>query len=366
MPTATLPSLDWELISSMGISAAKTKRDALALTSGFMEANNKYHGASGMKWGAENLPTWQVGINFYNETGITEFPTGYEGFDPSEAWPERSAFFQPKVSGLLMKMGVTELYTLGQSNEAVAAATQARMVSCMGYLHRQFARQAVAGGGVGFTNWGTLNGIDYTGANGGVFESSAVGSQSNTIGGLSKSTYSFAIGWQNVVVDLNNAFGTNSWRLNQARRLADKHKADGSKRCWIFSTAGATNLDRAYNTQVMYVNGNTEGISRIVPKWGGYDVYMEPQMPVSTATGGSATNTTPLTGILLDNADIYMAFLKKVNVQGMSAPDGYFGVGEWKQINGQSLVWGCPIMVAGNLIVTDMGSSAAVLKGESY
>ena len=47
MPIATLPSLDWELISSMGVASAKTKRDGLALTSGFMRSQEKMPGAQG-------------------------------------------------------------------------------------------------------------------------------------------------------------------------------------------------------------------------------------------------------------------------------------------------------------------------------
>jgi hypothetical protein len=366
MPAASLPTLDWELVNAMGVSPARDKRDALALNSGFMRAQVKSHGAKGKRWDKSNLPAWQVGINFYNETGITSFLTGYEQFDPTEQWPERGAFYQPQLSGLLMKIGAQETMVIGQDTAAMASATQARMVSCMGFLHRQYTRQIVAGGGTGFSQWGTLNGIDYTGANGGVFESSAVGSQSNTIGGLSKSTYNFAIGWQNVVVDMNNAFGTNSWRLNQAQRLVDKHKPDNGKRCWLMSINGATFGDRTFNTQVMYVNGDNKNVSNMIAKWGGLDVYPEPQMPVSTATGGSATNTTPITGYLLDNEDIFVAFMDKVNTQGVSMPDGYFGVGEWKQITGNSYVFGCPIMVAGNLVVENMGSSAVAVKGETY
>ena len=366
MPAASLPTLDWETISAMGISAAKDERDALALNSGFMRAQEKVHGAKGKRWDAAKLPTWQVGINFYNETTPNAFPTGYESFDPNEVWPQRAAFYQLAVTGLLMKIGITETYTLGQQSSAMAYAMKARMTSCMGFLTRQYTRQILAGGGTGFSQWGTLNGVDYTGANGGVFESSAVGSQSNTIGGLSKSTYSFAIGWNNVVVDMNNAFGTNSWRINQAQRFIAQHKADNGKRCLIMSTSQAVNFDRAFNTQVMYVNGNTEGVSKMVPKWGGLDLYMDSQMPVSTATGGSATNTTPISFYLLDNEDIFVAFVNKVNVQGVTAPDGYFGVGEWKPINGNSMVYGCPIMVAGGLITMDMGSSAVGVKGQTY
>lgn len=365
MPTATLPSLDWELISSMGLASAKTKRDGLALESGFMRANEKTHGAQGKKWGAENLPAWSVELNVFNHTLPNEFPTGYEGFDPASIWPARNAFFQPKVTGLLMKVGGTEIYTLSQSTEAMRAATDARMVSSMGFLHRQWTKQMVAGGGVGFTSWGTLNGIDYTGASGGVLERSAVGSQSNTIGGLSKSTFSTVIGWQNVIVDCADAFGTNSWRLQQAITLGKRHKNSG-KHVWQMSDTLVSNLARTSQGQVMYVNGADLDGGRTVPKWGGIDIYQEPQMPVSTATGGSSTNTYPLSAIMLDTEEIFPAFLKGAVFEGHKLPDGYFGVGKWEKIDGQSMIFGCPIMCVGNLITCDMGSTAAVIRGQTF
>lgn len=361
MPTTT-QTIDWELISAMGISAAATKRDALKLTSGFMKSQEDAHGAGNPKWGSDTGPRYQVEINFYNHSGITAFPTGYEGFDPTALTPVRSAFYTPAVCGLLMKIGLTESYTYGQRPEALRRVVENRIVSSMGYLHRQWTRQIVAGGGSGFSQWGTLNGIDYST---GVFERTAVGAQSNTVGGLSKSTYAFAIGWNNVVVDMSNAFGTNSFRLFQALTQINRHK-DSGKKVWLLSDAGTVNLQRSVQGQVMYVSEKDRDAGRTVPTYGGVKIYTETQMPVSTATGGASTNTYPLTGICLDTEDIYCAWYQGVNMEGHKLPSGYFGVGNWAPINGQTGIFGCPIMVAGQLITTDMGSSAAVIRGETY
>lgn len=365
MPNATL-SIDWALISAMGIRESKVQRDALKLESGFMLSQETAHGQKGKKWGRDTGPRYGVELNLYNHTSPSAFPTGYEPFDPSTITPVREAFYSACLTGMLMKIGGAEAYIIGQSTAAYKRLANSLMVSSMGYLKRQFVRQIVAGGGVGFSQWGTLNGIDYTGVNGGVFERTAAFAQSNTIGGISKGTYNYAIGWQNVLQDAANALGTHIWRLTLAMNQVRNHKATTTKHSWVLSTNASTNLARASNGQVMFVNGADLDLGRITPTYGGVKCYVEPQMPVSTATGGATTNTYPLSALLLDNEYIYPAFMEAPSAAGMKLPDGFFGVGEWERISGETLVMGCPIIVAGNLITEDMGSSAAIIRGESY
>lgn len=368
MAVATLPSVDWDIISNMGISAAKSERDALALTSGFMDSQEDSHGAGKPAWTGDVGPAWQVKLNVYNHSGITAFPSGYEGFDPTARGPTVSAFYQPAVCGILMKIGQTEMYILGQTPGALNKLVKDRIVSCMGFLHRQWSRQMVAGGGSGFTQWGTLNGIDYTGASGGVLERSAVGSQSNTIGGLSKSTYSFAIGWQNVIVDMADAFATNYFKMDQALNRIGRHtNKNGMKMVWLVSEQCQTNINHSERGKVMYVNKKELDAGQTVPTYRGNKIYMEPQMPISAATGGSATTTYPLSAIALNTKDIFPAWLQAPKgPDGIMLPPGYFGVGRWEKVSGQSGVFACPIMCAGQLITEDMGGTAAVIRGETY
>lgn len=368
MPSTT-QTIDWEIISSMGIAAAKDIRDALHLESGFMEAQNDVHGEGKPEWGP--LYRYQVSLNFYNHTGISALPTGYEPFDPTSITPNRSAFYNPALCGLMMKIGVAEHMQIGQDATAMGQLVKFRTISCMGYLKRQYTRQIVAGGGAGFSNWGTLNGIDYTGASGGVLERSAVGSQSNTIGGLSKSTYGYAVGWNNVVQDLANAAGSNIWRLNLAINQTEIYKKAQKTQRWIMSTTFRSLLARSATSQVIFMNGQDLDQGRNTATYGGRKIYTEPQMPVSTATGGSSTNTYPMSAILLDTEEIMVLWQKSPtppagSADGVRLPNGYFGVGRWYNLGGTQMVMGCPILVAGNLVTKSMGSSAVVIRGETY
>lgn len=371
MPSTT-QVIDWEIISSMGIAAAKDVRDALHLESGYMNSQTDTHGEGKPLWG--NIYRYQVTLNLLNHTGITALPTGYEPFDPTSITPNRSAFYNPALCGLMMKIGVAEHMQIGQDGAAMQALVKMRTISCMGYLKRQFTRQTVAGGGAGFSQWGTLNGIDYTGTSGGVLERTAVGSQSNTIGGLSKATYGYAIGWNNVVQDLANAAGSNIWRLYLALAQTENYKAAGAlmkSQKWIVSTELRSNMQRSAVGQVMFINSQDLDQGKPVTTYGGRKVYTEVQMPVSTATGGSSTNTYPLSGILLDTEEIMTLWQAAPtppagSADGVRLPNGYFGVGRWYNLGGTQMVMGCPILVAGNLVTKSMGSSAAIIRGQSY
>lgn len=362
MPAATLPTVDWDTISTMGLGARKSKIDALHLESGFMKCMQESWGKNGAPWGDELV--YQHTLNLYNHAQPVAFPTGYEAFDSSTVSPVQSAFYKPEVTGVMMKLGVKEVSDLGGKTDALRKAVEDRQESTLGFLMRQFVKQIVAGGGVGFSRWLTLNGIDYTGTSGGVFEENAVALQGNTIGGLSKSTLSFAKGWNNVLQDLSSAFGANVWRLHLAIMQVREFIGDLSGHRWLMSTNAATFLSRSSTNQIMFVNGADLDLGKTAPTFGGIKIHVEPQMP----TAGSATTTYPLSAILLNTKRIRVAFQDKVSGPGgsLTLPHGFAGMGSWANLGGVQYVAGCPIFFRGNTIVEEMGSSAAIIRGEAY
>ena len=206
MPSATL-TIDWGILSNVSVEAASEQRDGLALESGLMKASEAASGKGTKKWTSGGR--YPVSVQMYTHTGITSFSDGYEEFDNSAVEPDRVAYYSPAVSGLLLKIGIKETYEYGSTTSGLKNKVKRLVSNGMGFLHRNWTQRIVSGLGSGFTDWTTFNGFDVTGASGGVFERAAAGSQSNTIGGLSKSTYSFAIGWNNRVVNLSNAYGSN-------------------------------------------------------------------------------------------------------------------------------------------------------------
>src|SRR3990167_7334302 len=103
MPT-TSPSIDWGILSFVGIEAAQERRDGLALNSGLMRACDDAHGKGNPKWTSGGR--YSVSVSMYAPTGATVFTSGYEEFDPTAVEPERVALYTPAVSGLLLKIGI--------------------------------------------------------------------------------------------------------------------------------------------------------------------------------------------------------------------------------------------------------------------
>jgi hypothetical protein len=363
MAQATL-SIDWGLLTLIGVQAAQETRDGLALNSGVMRMYEDALGKGNKKWNQAGS-RYQVAVQMLVHTGITEFMSGYESYDPTAIEPNRGAFYQMAQSGMLMKIGIMEVRQYGSTTAGMRPKIESLTTNCMGFLHRNWTQRIVAGIGSGFTQWGTFNGFDFTGATGGIFERAAAGSQSNTIGGLSKATYANVIGWQNRVVNFANAFGTNANGLTQMVTATNRHKSS-AKQAWLFSDAMMNNQKRAISANERYMVGDKLDSGRPIEFFAGRRVYQEPQMAVTTATGGAQTNTYPISALLVDPAEIYPVWAKGLKMGDTNVPDGYFGTGEWRQVSGMQNVWGCPIDVCGQLVTADMGSSAVGYAGEAY
>jgi len=96
---------------------------------------------------------------------------------------------------------VEELANRGE--EARVSILEARMKSVMGMFQRELEKQIFAGTSTSLSDFQSFNGID---AATGWLEEVAFGSQANTVGGLSKATYTT---WNNQVGDAAGAFATN-------------------------------------------------------------------------------------------------------------------------------------------------------------
>lgn len=357
MPTQSV-NFEIGVLAAAGQEAAIEYRDGLRRACNLLRVQEEVKGKP--KWtGGQNYP---VTVNMQDHTGITQFVDGFELFDPTANETQRNPLYPLCISGLLMKIGVAERYLYGATNGAMKKKIRFLTESCMGFLQRQWSQRVVGGTGAGFANWITLNGIDSTA---GVFEENAVGSQTNTIGGLSKSTYSNVIGWQNTVANLNNAFGTNQIGLYNLLEQTKKHKdVDKTKKRWFMTVAGMTNIKRVLQGYSFFANQDPKSldIGQVVEYYQGIRIHQEQFLPID----GAASTTYPMTALLLDLEDIFWAWGQAQGNEGGKLPDGFFGVGDWASLGGLQMVIGCPMMVVGNTIVTDMGSSGIAYAGETY
>jgi hypothetical protein len=137
-------------------------------------------------------------------SNITQLATGYEAVSSSVADVLRSPEFE--WCDFVAPIVITKKEELSNKGErAVISIADARMKSVLGMLKREWELQAVRGTSTVLTEMETLNGIDNTT---GWLEQNAFGAQTNTVGGLSKTTYASS-NWQNQSFDVASNFSAN-------------------------------------------------------------------------------------------------------------------------------------------------------------
>lgn len=139
-------------------------------------------------------------------SNITQLATGYESVAAGVADVLRSPEFE--WCDFVAPIIITKKEELSnRGDDAVISIADARMKSVMGMLKREWEKQAIAGSSTVLTEMQSLNGVH---TNGGWLEEGAFGgvAQTNTVGGLLKSTYASA-NWNNQVGDVAGNFSSN-------------------------------------------------------------------------------------------------------------------------------------------------------------
>lgn len=357
MPSTSV-TFDVGVLAFAGQRGASTGRNGLLKDCALLHAQEAING--------KGKPVWEGGQNYHtrltvrDHTGVTQFVDGYELYDSTAYETEQNTLYPLCNSGLLMKIGIAERRLLSATDGALAAKVEALAEETVSFLQRQWQYRVVTGTGVGFTNWTTLNGIDSTG---GILEQDAVGSQTNIIGGLSKSTYSGVPGWQNQVANLGNAFLTNQIGLYGLLENRKVYKPINKKTIWLMTVAGRTNLKRVTQPNQMFISTNPKDTDFGVPIeiYQGIKIYTDSFLPIA----GTNTTTYPMTAVLLDLEDIFFAFAPAAKDVMGSLPSGYFGMGDWGPIAGLQNVAGCPMNVNGNTVAAAIGSSGVAYAGET-
>lgn len=136
-------------------------------------------------------------------SNITQLATGYESINLAVKDALRTASFD--WCDFAAPVVITEKEQLSNKGErAIIRIAEARLKSVMGMLKREWCRQVVKGDSSVLTDLNTFNGEGVTvttpAKNTGFFEIDTFGSQTNIVGGISKS--SFKESWQNQVADV--------------------------------------------------------------------------------------------------------------------------------------------------------------------
>ena len=130
---------------------------------------------------------------------ITQLSNCYEAVSLAVKDPLRTATYS--WCDATAPVVITRKEELSNKGErAIIRIAEARLKQTMGMFKREIEKQLIAGSSTILTDLETLNGLDGSGNGaGGWFEASAFGSQSNSVGGISKSD--FTSSWQNQIQD---------------------------------------------------------------------------------------------------------------------------------------------------------------------
>ncbi len=278
---------------------------------------------------------------------ITQFSTGYEPVSLAvnsvlaSAVYDWADFAQPIV--------ISRKEELENSGEkAVVKILEARMRSVMGQLRRELNKQILAGNSTVLTRVNTLNGVSSTT---GFLEDRAVGAQTNTVGGVSKTVYQSTTGWQNQFRSAAGAFGTNGKTAMDriwigANSVAHMGEIDSI----IMSEAGMSNYKRILFSQERYIDEKTLDGGRMALAFAGAMVEQDLDMPANAGVG-------------VDEITAY--FLNFDGIKLIMHRDSDFEVTPFENIPG-SAARQALLHVKCQLVADHLGSQGILVNGDTF
>lgn len=267
-------SISNDLLSSTLYSIRDGEVDELFQKVAFLDAA-KSNGGTEMEDGGTMIVR---PLSLVEHSSITELPTGYESVSlavsdvlrPAEyAWED---FVAPIV--------ISKKEELENSSEkAVVKIVEARMRSVMGMLRRELNKQILAGSSTVLTGMNTLNGN----VAGGFLEGTSVTNQTNTVGGISKTTYKDTTGWQNQYGTAGGAFraGAGLNAMFQIYASANQRAPMGDISTIIASEASFRNYKRALQANERYIDQTVLDGGRMSLAFAGSAIEQDIEMPVA-------------------------------------------------------------------------------------
>lgn len=223
-----------------------------------------------------------VPLSLIEHSNITEYPTGFEPTNTAVRTVSRNAdFLWDDFSAPIVITKKEELEN--NSDKGVVKILEVRTKNVFGMLRRETNKQILAGNSSVLLNLNTLNGVASTT---GFIEQLAPGSQTNTVGGVSKTTYQGIPGWQN---QYQTASGTAATTLLPAMDLMWINSRNvspmGEVQLIIASLACYGNYKRALRVNERYVDEKTLDGGRMSLAYAGAIVEADSDMPTNTAVG---------------------------------------------------------------------------------
>ena len=213
---------------------------------------------------------------------ITQLTTGYEAVSLAVKDPLRTASYS--WCDAAAPIVITRKEELSNKGErAIIRIAEARLKQTMGMFKREVEKQIIAGSSTILTDLQSLNGLD---AATGWFEENTFGSQGNTVGGISKS--SFPLSWQNQVQ--NGSFAANGLKKMQQLLIDCQQYAPEGDVDLILASPISYGLYKDELQQLERYTSATEErnmAGRLALQFNGAAMYIEPNLGF---TGSGGTN----------------------------------------------------------------------------
>jgi len=287
-------------------------------------------------------------LSLAEHSTITQLSTGYEPVNLAVNDVLKPAVYE--WCDFTAPIVITKKEEMENSGEkAIVKIVEARMRSVMGMLRRELNKQILVGTSTVLTEMNTLNG-DV----GGFLEAEAAGSQGNTVGGVSKTTYQNTPGWQNQLANVGGSFSANGiLAMQEASIRASSVAPMGEINTVILSEAAMANYRRALFEQERYINEQTLDGGRMQLAFGGAVVEQDAALDY-TLTAGTYSGK-KISGYMLNFDAIKMCFHS----------DGDFAVSPFEHVTGTT-ARAAHLYVKCQLIADHLGSNAIIVDGETY
>lgn len=284
-------------------------------------------------------------LSIAEHSQITNLPTGYEAVNLAV-----KDVLQPAVyewADFTAPIVITKKEELENKGEkAIVKIVEARMRSVMGMLRRELNKQLLRGNSTILTTVNTLNGDSVSL---GFLEAKAKASQTNTVGGVSKTTYPVN-GWLNQFADIGSAFGTNGiLGMQQMAIQANTVTHMGEVNCVLLSEATMANYRRALFAQERYINEKTLDGGRMQLAFGGSVVEQDLELGYTDADG------TEVSGYFLNFDGVKLCMHK----------DADFAVSPFEHISGTT-ARAAQLYVKMQLIADHLGSCGVLANADTY
>lgn len=247
-----------------------------------------------------------IGSTYYDvpailnsHTGIIQLDNGYERIDTTAS--DVMDFSSYRFCDFTAAVNIARTEELANRGDkyAVVDIAKARMEQVMEQMAQEWEKQVLAGTSTILTNLQSFNGVDTAT---GWFEELAFGSQGNTVGTLSKSTYATS-NWQNQVVDAAGALSLDNMHdLHvQMGLFTGRGELDciiGSPNFWKTYRGLLSDLER-------YSSKDDLDGGRPTLMYAGAKVYASPFMPADDVfAGGAGTNVISAYFLNMSNLEV--------------------------------------------------------------